>query len=207
MRVYINVETIPPLGSKPDPATVRVPGNYTKPDSIKRYQEENAEEAWRMKATDLLQAQIVIISLLPSGDCSPPVVLEGKDEKKLLLDFKKWIDENKSNFETTWQTWNGLSFDYPMLRLRGMKHSIAEIARAFEHPSRPDYKYGDLMVELGGRGSWLGLDKTAAFLGIENDNPISGAEVPQLIWGPRHDLVLRHTKSRVTLLREIERRM
>lgn len=206
MRVYINVETTPPIGSKPDPAMVRVPGNYKKPDSIKQYQEENAEEAWRMRATDLLQAQIVIISLLPST-ASYPVVLEGKDEKQLLLALEKWIDENESSMGMQWQTWNGLSFDYPMLRLRGMKHCIPKIARAFEHPSRPDYKYGDLMVELGGRGAWLGLDKTAEFLGIENDNPISGAEVPQLIWGPRHELVLRHTKSRVTLLREIERRM
>jgi DNA polymerase elongation subunit (family B) len=211
--VYLNIETRPPKGSSPDPSKVEAPSNYKDPEKIKRYQEEHAYKEWAKLAVDPLQAEVFAFTYcLEEGE---PKVARGVCEEELLRllseEMEEWYYEPymvAGRRPMTIVTWNGEGFDCRLLRLRGMKYGLRELVDRTVCKRYGDSPAIDLMVPLTSRSQpFLGLDAMAEFLGIENKNRINGFEVWQCLERGREQEAYDHMTSRVTLLREIHRRM
>lgn len=191
--VFVDVETSPPLGTSPDPARVKAPKNYTKPETIKKYQEENAFEDWKALALDRTAAQMYIIGAgLEDG---PPVVAYNAVEPVLLESFTNWYFENFPDTNPraprpTFVAYNGLGFDFWLLATRLLKWGITTENKQMIYLGQiikpglnryPDEHHKDPFVSLGREGK---LDEWADFFGIERNNPIpSSAVVDKLMRG------------------------
>lgn len=200
MNVYLNIETIPPIGSRPDPARVRIPKNIK--DEVKKElrRVEGARDAWERLALQPWTAQISVVTIL-TEDAEEPALLMHFDEKYLLTCAESVLREL---VPATYVTFNGLRFDFGMLKTHAVKHGLRDLAAYMSCPKWGDSSHIDVFQYLGAEGD---LDEWADFYKVKNDNPISGAEMATCFEQGRTDEIVRHAKSRVTALRDIYRKI
>lgn len=201
MQIYVNIETVPPLGSSPNPDSVRPPKSYKKPDAVRKYQLEKAQEVHQNLAKDPAQCQVVIVSY--AVDDGEVTCLVDIDERSLLTRFQEEI-LSRPTTRLRWVSYNGARFDYPALFWRAVKYRLDTLREEFK-PYRGRWqsdRLDDVFVSLGSSGS---LDSWARFFGVPNDNPIPGSQIGECIRTGRHDLVERHARSRITVLRDINK--
>jgi len=202
--VYVNIETSVPLGVMVDPSSIKAPKNYKDPDKIREYQLREALERYDRIPLHPLQAQVVCFTTLVEGETDPEVYLVN-NERVLFDQIEEWISVIHREGQTPirWCSYNGIRFDYPLLRLRGAKYGKALTASEFTTRTRyPDHKHSDLFQQLGEPGT---LDEVAAFFGTSTyDNEIHGSEIRGCLALGHHDKIIRHTRSRVLILRDID---
>jgi hypothetical protein len=227
MIAYINVETVPPLGTRPDPSRVSVPKRWKDKDTIREHQESHAREAWEKMATNPWQAQVFVSTLLVEGDESGAdwgdvpagqLVYRQDIDATLLIDMnvvEKHLTQvvemryrsllERHDGRVIWCAYNGCGFDYPMLWMRGLKYGCGDLARWMmpRNAKYGDEQHWDPMVKLGGGK----LDEWATFFNIKQDNPITGAQISECLVRGQHDQIVRHTTDRVAVLRDITRRL
>lgn len=224
MLCYLNIETIPPFGTLPSPSLVKVPRTIKKTDTREKYLAENTAKAWKELALHRWTAQIGCYGLILDDD-PPPVTLRiWANEKELLTSLR---EELATAYEMAAErreplifvAFNGIGFDYPMIRDRAIKYEIPDLAGWMHCPTKwPDAEHWDPFLTLGGiirysHESVLAekkggsLDDWLEFYGITVDNPITGSQVSEAMLAGQTDLVARHNASRVLGLREITRRL
>lgn len=197
---YINIETVPPLGARPDPDSVRAPASYKKPEAIRKYQLEHAEEKFARLSTDINLAHVFIVSVLgPTGE---PVVLYDMDEQRLMVQLNALLVSEPHPY---WCAYNGFGFDFPILYLRGARYGLTVLRDTFEMKTKYVGATGQLLDPSVRFRDFQPLDELGRGLRIAFDNPISGGQISECILNGKFDLVVRHARSRVTLLRDIDR--
>ena len=97
-------------------AGIKVPGNYSKPDSIAKYQADGWIKMVERAATRPLTGKIVCIGLGYLHDDGEPFTIAGKDEREILNKFAKWI--GIQNCLILWCGWRVRSFDIPFITAR-----------------------------------------------------------------------------------------
>lgn len=207
--IFINCETLPNLSTRPGPEHVSVPGSVSKEETRAKYlaDPEKQREGWLRAAVDKRLAQVFVISLLTDEPDAQPLVLANADERVLFRELDTYIGvmQFENHEKIVWNTFNGIGFDFPMLFLRGVKYGLQRIRKEFRISGRyGDPFHRDLYLELGREGT---LDEWAQFFGIKSDNPIDGSQMYDTYVAGRWDLIEAHTKSRVTLLRDIHEKM
>lgn len=193
--IFLNIETCPPNGTRPDPSRVQVPVNYKDPEKISAYQLEHAVKDWRNLSTSLPFAKICCITWAV-GDEEPRYLI-WPDEDKLVRQFEAELGEPRP---IEWVTFNGLKFDHPILRARAVRYGCSHLASQMATRRYGDQFHVDIFQRLGGEGR---LDEWCQSFGIELDNPITGAGVLDALVREQYDLVVRHSVSRIIGTRAI----
>lgn len=230
MKVFIDIETVPTQreGALEEiRATIKPPGQYTKPESIQKWLEENAEaeaeRLWRRTALDGAQGELVSIAwlvddypYLPSQIHQPACVSRapGWEEPYLLYELFRGLaeelaDRNLGPESVTWCGHNITGFDLPFLFKRsvilGVKPSVN--LRAGE-PAWSSH-IADTMTLWAGRTGTISLDTLCKALGIESpkDGGLDGSGVYDAWKDGRMDEIQRYNIADVLAVQRVYRRL
>jgi|DEB19_MinimDraft_3_1074340.scaffolds.fasta_scaffold120914_2 3'-5' exonuclease len=136
MHVYLDIETLPADWSPEQieaHATTRLPGNYSKPETIAKWIAENAAEIHRATSLDGLHARVLCIGLA-IGDDDPVEVLYSPTAD--AVDLSEMLYERLERIpHPVYVGHNVANFDLPMLRRMAWRAGHKRLARLF--PSRP----------------------------------------------------------------------
>lgn len=137
--------------------------------------------------------KIVTLGCLLLEDYVPKrmgVVGEHKDEGAMLADFAQWLDTKKP----TVITWNGRTFDMPVITSRALRHGIS--MPWWFHDRNTRYRYSteghfDLMDFLADFGAAKNarLDVYAKLVGFPGKVGVDGSQVAPMVHAGRLDEV------------------
>ena len=210
------------------------PRNLRRPETIRRWQDEEAErlvragleaiataqrteeedrlsalDRWRGTSLDGYRARIGCIAYA-FGEGVVGIIDCAEDEEGGLDELARLIVRNPAS---CWVAHNGHRFDFPMIQLRALHYGMAHLAARY-HQGKPwDGRLVDTLEwwpSLGGWGNrYKGkqLGEVCAHLGVDHqvDNPISGGEVLDAYVEGRWDQVIDHAAADVRDLREVYR--
>jgi len=216
MFAYIDIETLPAAWS-PDRirehAASAVPANYTKHDTIAKWIDEHADEAWRRTALDSLHARILCIGVALEDEPVEVCYNEDGDDAGLHR-LLSWLDERLRMAESDGSGvslvgHNIAGFDLPML-LRSawrLNHPVAS-----QLPRRPRdgrvVDTGELWRATDPAPGRTSLAKIATFLGLgEKAEGLDGSKVYDAWHAGEHDRIRRYCAADVELVREIHGRI
>lgn len=136
-------------------AAIKVPENYTKPDSIREYRENAARRAMAKAALDPQLGRIVAIGHADLADEDAIDCIANEDEAALLGDFRELL---RFLGPQVIAGWNVRAFDVPFITARCVVHGV-ELPEWWPH-SRAYHAIADAMEMLAPeRGaklrSWL----------------------------------------------------
>jgi len=147
-----------------------------------------ASEAERLPAPP--HHRVVVIGALWMGEEREPrklgVIGEGKDEKGILCDFAKFLDERRPNLVT----FNGRGFDLPVIASRCFRHAVTlrhyYSSRDVRYRFSPD-GHLDLMDFLADYGAAkpAKLDIMAKLCGMPGKVGVDGKDVGPLVHAGR----------------------
>jgi predicted PolB exonuclease-like 3'-5' exonuclease len=108
------------------------------------------------------------------------VIGEGKDEKGMLEDFSQFV----SRYQPDLVTYNGRSFDLPVLALRALRHGVA---MSWYYQGRVRHRYSeeghldlcDMLSDHGAARS-MSLDAVARLIGLPGKVGVDGSQVEGL---------------------------
>jgi 3'-5' exonuclease len=223
MNTYFDIETIP--GQRPGlreeiAETIRPPGNYSKPDTIARWELETkpelVEEAYRKTALTGDRGEIICIGWAIDAEpvCSLIRTLDDP-EADLLNDFFNAIrvaSEAQHGRVPFWIGHNLRNFDLPVLYQRAV---ILNIRPPFWLPfsvGPGSDKLYDTMTAWAGWGNRISLDRLMKALGRPGKPTImgekmDGSRVWDLVQAGRYQDVATYCQSDVDDVRYAYRRM
>jgi 3'-5' exonuclease len=111
------------------------------------------------------------------------VIGDGKDEKAMLEDFSQFV----GRFQPDLVTYNGRSFDLPVIALRSLRHGVA---MSWYYQGRVRYRYSeeghldlcDMLSDHGAARS-MSLDAVARLIGLPGKVGVDGSQVEGLYRG------------------------
>lgn len=215
MNIFIDIETIP--GQAPGllddfRAAVKAPGQYTKPESIQKWLDENRESEaraqWLKTSFDGAVGQIVAISYATDLEGSTEFVtdLDPASENDLLQSVWTKLEELADNERVCIVGHNIIGFDIPFLWKRSIVHQ-ARPPLWFPRNPKPwnDYVF-DTMCEWD-LDKRISMDNLCKALGIPGKGDISGADVWPMIQEGKFEEVARYCMADVNRTRKIHRAM
>ena len=222
MRIYLDTETLPDLSVHADDRLVQSPppSNYRKQEAIDRWHERNppSDAGWRRGSLQRFELRVLAVGwavdreeprtlLADYRDGMTPAELDRAEETLL----RAWADLLARDgaldvqSQPDWITWNGNGFDLPLLAVRAVKYGLIDLGRAL--PSR---KFADKSIDVAEvmrmtdyRGQIPSMRDVAAYFGTLVDDEIDGSGVFDAWRDGRLDLVRRHCRADVDLLRSI----
>ncbi|GAG83720.1 unnamed protein product, partial [marine sediment metagenome] len=139
--VTLDLETIP---SGKYPTTEYMIENHPKTMKVEKTikawaeKEENKEEAFRKRAVNPMQAQVIVISAAFKEE--KPIIIAYDDEEKVFKEFDRWLSSIETN--TPVYAWDvvgqNIEFDLDMLFIRASKYDCFKIKDLV-----PDSPYSD----------------------------------------------------------------
>jgi len=194
--------------NKPTLDDVQVPGNYTKPESIAKYKEDNLPKAWAAQALESLKGEILTIGVAYENDPVEVLVTEG-DEQDLMHRFGEWLFTHGIN-EISQIWWVGHSiagFDLPWILHRSWKYCIPFITALI-----PTYKYDEHIVDIqrifaGTSDKMYKMDYIAKYFGLPGKTSMDGSMVHDAYLQNRLADIAEYCKSDVSQEREVAMRL
>ena len=225
MNIFIDIETIPTQNEefkKQIMESVSAPGNYSKPESIKKWMDENAEQAgedqWRKTALDGAFGEVICASWAIDGGLVQSVYrdLEGS-EAELLIDLFSQIKHQTDikreamvvNANLKWIGHYITGFDLRFLWQRSVINNV-EPAIKIPYAAKPwDDNVFDTLVEWKGSGSGVGkLGSICEALGFEGKGDIDGSQVWDYVKEGRvKDIVVKYCEADVYKARNLYKAM
>lgn len=203
MIIWLDIETLPGL-HKPDHTSIEPPANYTKPETIERYQLDQVDKAWKEQALNSMQGRIACISWAVGAT---PVVCHGaweRSEKDILTYFDEVVGEQDG---VTWAGFNIRAFDLNWIWQRALKYDLANLLDNIKRDRFAKNVLDIREVWTGGDARGKGkLKEIADFLGIEHPD-CDGSEVLALWEDKEFDKLAAYNISDVEITRQIAWRM
>src|SRR5678815_2874433 len=120
------------------------------------------------------------------------VIGEGKDEKGMLEAFSHFV----SRYQPDLVTYNGRSFDLPVLALRSLRHGVP---MTWYYQGRARHRYSeeghldlcDLLSDYGAARA-LSLDSVARLIGLPGKIGVDGSQVEGLYRQNKIDMIRRY---------------
>jgi 3'-5' exonuclease len=189
MNIFIDIETIPsqlPGARELAAATAKAPANYTKPESIAKWREENAEAAYRAQALDGSAGQIACICLTFDNHSSISRHFNLQlDEAAILRNAFNEIDSAIGARDMSRPLFighNHVAFDLPFIFKRAVINGIKPPSGMPRHPKAWDQSVFDTMIEFAGVGNRISQDRLCKALGIPGKpDDIDGSKVWETI--------------------------
>lgn len=200
MRLYLDISTapLPNAADYVDAESISAPSNWKDEAKIAAYKAEKLAERLDGCALDLDLARITGIGIWVAEASEPHITVarEQAEEIEMLEDF---ADVLRSYDEFRLTSYNGASFDWPMLTRRAKYLKVKTMP--WINTDRYRSPHRDLLAELSDRdpSRRRPLSFYAKRLGAKLTKPLSGAEeakVPEtgrwddLVESLRHDLVV-----------------
>jgi hypothetical protein len=135
--LFIDIETIP--GEKmPELNEVKVPANYSKPETILKYQEEHLLDEYKKQSLDSMKGRILCLgwALGDSNEIGTVEVATG-DEKTILAQLEVVIFRDaRFSGAIHWCGWNVGSFDIPWIWRKSIQHGLDNLRWVTPHNNR-----------------------------------------------------------------------
>jgi len=222
MNIFIDLETCP--SQDPDvraqiAASITAPGNYSKPESISKWEAENkpalVEEAWRKTAFDGALGHICVAGI--AIDDEEPEALYAdewlRDERSVIASlFNRIKDASSGNRRLTFIGHNLVEFDLRFLFQRAVVLGIRPPA-IIPFKAKPwDDTVFDTMSTWSGLKDRVSLDKLCRVLGIaakgtEIGEEIDGSKVWEFVKAGRIADVATYCKGDIERTRHVYKRM
>lgn len=208
--IFIDIETIPGQHEgllDEYRAAVKAPGNYSKPESIKAWLDENreaiAQAEWQKTALDGAVGQIVCISWAShiEGQTHFVTSTDLVDEKEMLYTF--WSDMNDR--EDTIGGHNVASFDIPFLWARSIIHNVRPPAWFPRNP-KPWYPEVYDTMHQWNPDKRISLDRLAKALGLPGKTG-KGSDVWPMVQEGKWDDIAAYCMADVNLTLAVYDRM
>jgi len=120
----------------------------------------------------------------------PGVVGEHKTEGEMLADFAQWLDSKKP----TVVTWNGRSFDMPVITSRALKHGVpmpwwfSDRNTRYRYSTDGHFDLMDFLADFGAAKNTR-LDVYAKLVGFPGKVGVDGSQVLPMVHAGRLDEV------------------
>jgi len=222
MKIFVDIETIPdqtPGSLEAIKASIKPPANYSKPDSIAKWLEDNAaaeaDKQWRKTALSGTSGEIIVIGFAfdESDSVDSMHRFPGESEADLLRQFWNVIDQGVADRNGHWSgvEWIGhnVAFDLRFLKQRGLVNGIQSPVKL-----NPDARHGAghvfcTMQEWAGYRDTVSLDALCKALGIASpkDEGINGAQVFDLWRFGKAALIVEYCRRDVEAVQALYRRM
>lgn len=214
--LFIDIETIPtqrPGALDEFKATVKAPGNMSKPETIAAWMRDNAEQAatdaWRKTALDGSQGEILCIGwAIDDGEPNTVIRELGESEANILHTFYQlMINEGLDNMIQI-VGHNVKDFDLRFLYQRSVIHGARP-----SFPLRQGQRYGgdfvfDTMAEWAGWGNRISLKNLCRALNIPvKQGDIDGANLWDAVLAGRYNEIADYCMSDVEATRAAWRKM
>jgi predicted PolB exonuclease-like 3'-5' exonuclease len=200
--LMLDIETAPIPDVETHLGQIKVPANYTKPESIAKYLEEKTAEERDKTSLDPDLCRIVALAFQFQGTdaIQGGFAIDAVAEKSLLERW--WKVVRNEAFVPTYTGFNIAGFDLPVLIRRSQFLGVS-------HPTIRLGRYGYQMPHVQDLQNILTMDRHEKFrlrskdwwlkrLGIDQvENPCTGADVGALIALGDYDTVLAHCKADV----------
>lgn len=202
--IWLDIETIP-SANPPDPESIDPPANYKNPETIAKWQEENAEAVWRKESLESIKGKICSIAwAVGDGEVCFRGIWQ-KPIEEILCDFELVVQEEaaKSN-RVTFGGFNHGSFDMQWLYHRALKFNLVGLIDQI-----PRERYSKYLLDV--RSLWTGGDNyakgtlydIAKFLGYEVFDDMDGGKVFDFYQEERFEEIEKYNKHDVFLTRNI----
>lgn len=213
-KIYIDIETIPGQSAwikEEAEAKVKPPGNTKKPESIKKWMDDNAKQAadelWRKTGLDGSRGEIICIAWAINGGEIKSVHRElGGDEANMLREFYAMLD---MSMDAQWIghyiTGFDLRFIWQRSVISGVKPSVF-----IPYDAKPwSREVFDTKVEWSGMQSTGtgSLDSVCKALGYDGKGDIDGSKVWDYVKDGRINEVVEYCKDDVHKARLLHKRM
>lgn len=224
MNIYLDIETVP--SQDPDVkadlwASITPPGNYSKPESIAKWEAECkpplVEEAWLKTAMDGALGQIVCASV--AFDDNPTRIFYAEnwmDVEGMILG--QMFDAISSGYDPsrhrrpTFIGHNLIGFDLRFIYQRAVVHGIRP-PLIIPFDAKPwDEKVFDTMIKWSGVGKSVSLDKLCRTFnlpkkGTEIGQDIDGSKVWEFVKAGKISDVAHYCAADVERVRKLHKRM
>lgn len=221
MFLYVDIETIPDQregAMELIAASIFPPGNYTKPDTIAKWEEEKkpalVEEAWRKTALNGAEGELLCASL--AWDDEPPQNFMrklGESEADLLVEINGFLKsgfERRNNRLPTWVGHYITGFD---LRFLFHRHVVNQIKPAIHLPydAKPwSDRVFDTKVEWSGLSGYTGSSSMTALcraFGIDGKGDIDGSKIWDAVLEGRYQDIADYCDDDVNRARIFHKRL
>jgi uncharacterized protein YprB with RNaseH-like and TPR domain len=206
MILYLDLETIP-CGEKLARTDFHPPGNYTKPETIAKWYEENAtgmvEKEYINRSLISYKCQVICLGYALDDD---KVVVLGGNEKDIFDRFEAILQPFSDRIMGTTVVGFNLKFDLPIIRQRAMKWNLPLIKRL--PYGRNDKQAFDLMVEfMKPSTDFVSCTEVCKFFGIEDNDDSTGADVYNFYLDGELDKIYDHCRMDIEKNRNIHKKM
>lgn len=199
-KLFVDIETIPGE-TRPDPSEIEAPKNYTKAETIRAFQEANADKEWRSQSLNSLKGRIICIGFACNDG---PVRSFVGDERDIMVKFTAFVGDLPMPDIIGF---NIRAFDLLWLRHRAYKYGLDDLSYVI-----PWQRYDKRIVDL--REVWTGgdtracgtLDNVCRFVGLEGKSG-DGAQIFEMWQSGRLDDIAAYCREDVRLTRELWKRM
>lgn len=216
-HVVLDIETIPsqaPNARERARSRIKIPANYSKPESIAKYLSEKAEEAWLKTSLDGTYGEVVCATFVVEDQPEPVTVVRRLDdpEADFLVELWRRLTDALDDAYVREPIWVGHrvgSFDLRFLYHRSVVHGVRppyDIRPDLKpwHPSVRDTSY----MWTGEANSGIALDLLAEALGIPSPKELfDGSQVWKLVSDGRYDELVAYNQGDTLTTREVYRRL
>lgn len=197
-KLYFDIETIR-SEQAPSRDEIKVPGNYSKQETIDKYIDENLELEWNKTALSSLKGRIFCIGY--AIDDEPAQVITGTEEE-IIKEFEKLVMEN------VWMEWIGhniLTFDLPFIYHRAIKYGAKSLRNVIPHEKYPKNVYDTMSMWAGTNyKDMTSVKSIAKYLGLDNHKEeMDGSKVGELYLKGEYSKIYEYCKEDVELERKI----
>lgn len=215
MNLFIDIETIPGPGLLDEyKAAVKAPGQYSKPESIQKWLDDNrdqvAESEWLKTSFDGAVGQIVCISwacdLMGEGETHFVNDLEPGSERDLLNAVWDRLVEVVGKGKPRIVGHNVAAFDIPFIWKRSIVYGARPPLWFPRNPKPWAETVFDTMHQWDGEKR-ISMDNLCKALGIPGKGEISGADVWPMIKEGKFEEVAKYCQDDVNRTRSIFERM
>jgi predicted PolB exonuclease-like 3'-5' exonuclease len=208
-KIFIDIETIP-SEEMPKLEDIKVPSNYSKPETILKYQQENQLEIYKKQALDSMQGRIICIGVGEFGVDNKDiniVTTAVENERILLSTLAETIldirDATKEN--PHFVGWNISTFDLPWLWRKAIQYNLPSLRKLIPKDDRS--RYTDLMkVWASDYKDYCSQANVARFLGISEAEG-TGKEVFDWWKAGEINKIEAHCESDIRVCMEIYNRI
>jgi predicted PolB exonuclease-like 3'-5' exonuclease len=202
----IDIECIPGP-TMPTLAEVKVPGNYSKPEAILKYQQDHLLDQYKAQALDSMVGRLITVGycLWDQKFSTGAVVTSGEEESLLQALAGALFDDSRMTGSITWIGWHSNEFDIPWLWRKACKYKMTKLRKVIPKDNR--HMTIDLMrVWAAGYKDYVKLSACAKFLGIPHAEG-SGADVYDHWQAGDIKAIEDHCRADVTTTMEIWKRI
>jgi 3'-5' exonuclease len=198
---YLDCETLPDQSEgalERARENVTVPANYTKSETIEKYKDDKAQDAWEKTALCGWKGHVACIV----ANDKRYVIADVNDEKEFLGYFFSDLTE------TTLVGHNIIGFDIPFLTKRALALGVKPPPEhIWPRSLKPwDNRVFDTMLQLGDGKEFISLDNLARNLGIKGKGNTTGKQVHYMWQQGLHDEIAEYCADDVRIVREIHER-